>query len=77
MKKGEGPDAGKIRLRQLKDKLETVGELLSEARLTAIIVLKCNTDDYQVVRLSTGKDPDNTLEQMEATLSNMFAIGIC
>lgn len=56
-----------VRLRQ--DELEAIGELLivSEARLTAV-VLKCNADDYQLVKVPARKDPDGTLEQRPITI---------
>lgn len=65
------PDVHTIRLRQLKDEPEAMRELVSEARLTAII-LKGTSDEYQLVKLSATKDLDSTLEQMEATMRNMF-----
>lgn len=46
-------------------------ELVPEARLNAI-VLKVTTDEYQLVKLSATNYLDSTLEQMEATMRNVF-----
>lgn len=48
MKKGEDPGVYMGKLRQLRDELEAIGELVSEARRTAV-VLKCTV----ILMLST------------------------
>lgn len=72
MGKDQDPDIFVAEVYILRDELGHRGEMISEERLTDI-VLEGLTDEYDLIKFNLERYPDFIFDEIEVTMFNMYA----
>ncbi|CAM9796794.1 unnamed protein product, partial [Sphacelaria rigidula] len=68
----QDPDVFFSTVFQLRDELRCVGEVVSEERLTDIII-EGISDEYDLIKYNAERDLDLSISDIENTMRNMYA----
>ncbi|CAN0074651.1 unnamed protein product, partial [Sphacelaria rigidula] len=72
MSPGQDPDTFLIKVYQLRDELDNVGEVISEEGLTDIVI-EGLASEYDLIKYSAERDPDLSIQSIGTTRRNMYA----
>ena len=72
MRPHQDPDEYLTEVFQQRDKLEHIGENLTEARILDLI-LEGFSNEYESIRFAAERDPEISLNEVEITMQNMYA----
>ncbi|CAM9443992.1 unnamed protein product, partial [Sphacelaria rigidula] len=68
----QDPDSFLSKGYQLRDELDNVGKVISEERLTDIVIEDL-TSEYDLIKYNAERDPDLSIQSIETTMRNMYA----
>lgn len=72
MPQEQHPDVFLEQVYQLRDELVHMGEVISEERLTGMVI-EGTIGDYDQIKYNTERDPDFSIADIESTMRNMYS----